>query len=443
MKKIVVILMVLSLGIIVSFANFNTSAWAQKKAEKVVIKKDTKKIVPVKKRALPDLIVSKIELIKGCKIKITIKNIGKAGVPDTGYHMNKGAAVQMYKNSAPWGGIRLGAIDPAKKLKIPGTSVSHIWFPGAANLDLGPGIHSIKVVVDNNNAVKEFNEKNNKKTVRLGCKDTVKRGDLSIKISQCPGGVTAGQNLGSGFQVLAKSTFANAINDVAVDIILTSTPTYQVPAPYAAYSSNYSNNVLLKGGREFISFAGPGIVNVTLNGNNQIPADTPPGSYYLAAVVDAGNKVTEINEQNNVAFCRIKVKAATQSLPDLVVVRFKSNNTFPNPDQPPVKILVVIIGNLGPSAIPLGTNAKLKVYVNSSLVDTIDLDDSRVQQTVSHDVHNAYNPANIWQSQSVVITNYIVSSGVSYTCRAVIDTTNTIAELNESNNSNTQVVVIP
>ncbi|MCP3892643.1 MAG: hypothetical protein GY702_27765, partial [Desulfobulbaceae bacterium] len=178
-----------------------------------------------------------------CKIKITIKNIGKAGVPDTGYHMNKGAAVQMYRNNAPWGGIRLGAIDSAKKLKIPGASVSHIWFPKASNLDLGPGIHSIKVIADNNNAVKEYSENNNKKTVRLGCKDNVKKGDLSIKISQCPGGVTAGQNLGSGFQVQAKSTFPNAINNTAIDIILTSIPTYPVPAPYAAYSPNYSNNV--------------------------------------------------------------------------------------------------------------------------------------------------------------------------------------------------------
>ncbi|MCP3898250.1 MAG: hypothetical protein GY707_00780, partial [Desulfobacteraceae bacterium] len=213
MKKLTLILMVLSLGIVISFVTFNAAAFAQKKADRVLIKKNTKKIVSVKRQLLPDLIVSRIVLVKDCKIKVTIKNIGLAGVPDTGYHMTKGAAVQMYKNNAPWGGIRLGAIDPAKKLKTPGASVSHIWFPGAANLDLGPGIHSIKVEVDNNNAVKESNESNNKKTIRLGCKDTVKRGDLSIKISQCPpGAVTAGQNLGSGFQVLAKSTFANAIN---------------------------------------------------------------------------------------------------------------------------------------------------------------------------------------------------------------------------------------
>ncbi|MCD4741444.1 MAG: hypothetical protein K8R67_03025 [Desulfobacteraceae bacterium] len=441
MKKTVVILMVFSLAIIVSLINLNTPVWAQKSTKSIVEKKSSKKTVPAKKLFLPDLIVSNIVLIKDCKIKVTIKNISRAGVPDIGYHMTKGTAVQMYKNNVPWGGIRLGAIDPAEKLKTPGASVSHIWFPGAANLNLGPGTHSVKVEVDGNNAVKESNENNNKKTVRLGCKDIVNRGDLSVEIKHCPGSIAAGQNLGSGFQVLAKSTFANAINDVAVDIILTSNPTYPMPAPYAIYSPNYSNNVLLKGGREFISFTGPGVVNVKLNGNNQIPVDTPPGVYYLAAVVDAGNKVTEINEQNNVAFCRIKVGQATQSLPDLVVTGFAYSGAAPG--QPLVPKLLVTINNLGPSAIPLGTNAKLKVYVNGSLVATVDLDDSSVEQTAFHDVHNAYDPVNPGKSRSMVGTSYIFPSGGRYACRAVIDSTNTIAESNEGNNTFTRVEVIP
>jgi len=441
MNKTIKLLTFFSLGIFVSFFNLNTSALAQNKTGSAVIKKNTNHIVSATKQLLPDLIVSNIVLVKDCKVKITIKNIGLAGVPDTGYHMNQGAAVQMYKNNAPWGGIRLGAIDPTKKLKTPGASVSHIWFPNAANLYLGPGIHSISVEVDNNNAVKESNEKNNKKTTRLECKDSISRGDLSVQINKCPGGVTAGQNLGSGFQVMAKSTFANEVNDVAVDIILTSNPTYPIPAPYAGYSPNYSDNVLLKGGREFISFAGPGTINVKLNGNNQIPADTLPGTYYLAAVVDAGNKVTEINEQNNVAFCRIKVKATTQRLPDLVVTGFAYSGAAPG--QPLVPRLLVSIHNSGPAAIPLGTNAKLKVYVDGSLVATVDLDDTSVEQTAFHDVHHAYDPGNPGKSRSMVSTSYVFPAGGSYTCRAVIDPTNTILESNEGNNSFTRIEAIP
>ena len=147
------------------------------------------------------------------------------------------------------------------------------------------------------------------------------KGDLTITITQCPKTeVKPGEDLNAGFVVQARSSFAGPLKDIAVDIILTSNPTYPVPAPYAVYSPNYSNNVLLKGGREHISFTGPGPVNVKLNGTNTIPADTPAGLYYLGAVIDAGNKANEINERNNVHFCRVMVKGEQPArLADLVI----------------------------------------------------------------------------------------------------------------------------
>lgn len=134
------------------------------------------------------------------------------------------------------------------------------------------------------------------------------RDDLTIKIVTCPKKeIKAGENLGASFRVIAKSTFASHLKDIAIDIILTSKPSYPAPAPYAVYSPNYADNVLLKGGREHISFTGPGTVNVKLNGTNTIPADTPPGNYFLGVVIDAGNKVKELNEKNNVYFCKLRV----------------------------------------------------------------------------------------------------------------------------------------
>jgi len=121
------------------------------------------------KPRLPDLVVKDISLVEDCKIKVTIANIGAAGVPAAGYDMHNGAAIQMYRFDAPWGGIRLGAVDPDGKLKSAGGQVSWIWFPGASNLNLSPGVHSIKVVVDNNNAVMESDESNNHLTRRLNC----------------------------------------------------------------------------------------------------------------------------------------------------------------------------------------------------------------------------------------------------------------------------------
>jgi len=118
---------------------------------------------------LPDLVVKDISLVQDCKMKVTIANVGAGGVPPAGYDMSNGVGIQMYRFSDPWGGIRLGAVDPGGNLKSPGGTVSWIWFPGAANLNLTPGVQSIKVVVDNNNAVTESNESNNHLTRRLNC----------------------------------------------------------------------------------------------------------------------------------------------------------------------------------------------------------------------------------------------------------------------------------
>ena len=162
----------------------------------------------------------------------------------------------------------------------------------------------------------------NKANFKILCKAAGAEKDLSIRITKCPKSVKQGQSLGATFQVTGKSTFPNALKSIAVDIILTSKQTYPVPVPYAVYSPNYSDGVLLKGGREHISFKGSGTVKVKLNGTNTIPADTPPGIYYLGAVIDAGNKAKEGNEKNNVSFCRIKVVSSTVARPDLGMYGF-------------------------------------------------------------------------------------------------------------------------
>ena len=77
----------------------------------------------------------------------------------------------MFKNNVNWQGLRLGVIDPTKELRTPGASISYIWFPNNSYLALGPGMHKMTLKVDTHNIVKESNERNNKKTVRLECKE--------------------------------------------------------------------------------------------------------------------------------------------------------------------------------------------------------------------------------------------------------------------------------
>lgn len=79
------------------------------------------------------------------------------------------------------------------------------------------------------------------------------------------------------------------------------------PAAFATYSPNYSDDVLLLGGR---------ISNtVDLGAGNSggyatgatIPADTPSGLYYLSVRIDPANQVAESNEDDNTFFLPIKI----------------------------------------------------------------------------------------------------------------------------------------
>lgn len=129
----------------------------------------TVKVSPCAKN-LPDLVVTDIRLVKDCKIQVTIKNAGNAGLPIGAYDDNRGVAIQMYNGGKPWGGLRLSGVDPSQTLNTPGSSVSFLWFPDAENLKLTPGTYTIQLVIDKDDLVYESNEVNNSKTVKLVCK---------------------------------------------------------------------------------------------------------------------------------------------------------------------------------------------------------------------------------------------------------------------------------
>ncbi|MCP5108684.1 MAG: hypothetical protein GY950_35185 [bacterium] len=191
------------------------------------------------------------------------------------------------------------------------------------------------------------------------------KGDLTIKILRCaqrqvkPGGTIG------GLHIVAKSTFPVALKEIAADLILTTSANYPAPAPYAVYSANYSDKVLLKGGRTHVNFAPNGSVNVGFGNNNEIPADTPPGNYYLGVVIDTGNKAKESNERNNVAWCKIRVVGGVKRMPDLVVpsVVFKKVKKGTDAAGNPFYIFNVIItvknrgnANAGPFKVLLERN---------------------------------------------------------------------------------------
>ncbi|MEC9486564.1 MAG: CARDB domain-containing protein [Prosthecochloris sp.] len=268
-------------------------------------------------KLMPDLEVEEIWLDDGCRVAATIRNNGPGALSDDVYyvHTPESAGIYFWKDGKRWGGATIWKLDPSKKLQKPGGTVTY-----TSNLTVS-GTSNIMAQVDLHNKVAESNENNNRRTKQVMCREgigiapvggisgtVVKRGDLKVSIEKCPQAVKPGQELGSGFVVRVHSSFQQPVNGVVIDLVLKKNPLYAVPAPNAVYSSSYADGVLLKGGRENISFSGPGWKTVKLNGTNTIPADTPPGLYYLGAVVDAGNRHAESNEKNNVAFCKVRVK---------------------------------------------------------------------------------------------------------------------------------------
>lgn len=142
---------------------------------------------------------------------------------------------------------------------------------------------------------------------------------------------TVGDNILISFRVMnqlpataaAPGTLSANTNGWMVDIVL-STDT-NVPAGFAVFSPNWSEDVLLRGGRESRTndlapgqeqlFNGP---TVMLGGppprpydylSYPMPAGVPPGNYYVCVVVDPANVIAERNERNNATCQPITIRS--------------------------------------------------------------------------------------------------------------------------------------
>jgi C1A family cysteine protease len=125
----------------------------------------------------------------------------------------------------------------------------------------------------------------------------VKKPDLTVSILG-PATAKPGQELGTSIKVKVTNRGTVEAKNVVLDLVLSSNTT--VPVKFATYSASYSDDVLLKGGRENIASIPAGAtVSVVLNGSNQIPTNTPKGKHYLGAVVDPGKAINELKEDNN------------------------------------------------------------------------------------------------------------------------------------------------
>jgi hypothetical protein len=237
----------------------------------------------------PDLIVSDMVLIKDCWIKVTIKNIGTGGVPAAIYNGNQ-CGLQMYNGSQPHGGMVLRVFDPKGLLKTPGASVSNVWFQGSPGLNLSPGVHSMRLEVDTDNAVAESNETNNSLTKRLSCKGALP--DLIVSNMEM---VTGTQAAGCLLRVTLKNIGTAGVPDTAYAGSGSTIQLYYGANPHSLMTlAQFDPSGLLK-------TPGASVSKIWVAGA-AAPADLVLGSgitHPLKVNADANNAVAEAMENNN------------------------------------------------------------------------------------------------------------------------------------------------
>ncbi len=237
----------------------------------------------------PDLTVSDIELMEGCWIRVTLKNIGGGGVPAAIYTGNK-CSIQMYDGSQPHGGMVLRVFDPSGLLKKPGASVSRVWFQDSPGLNLDPGVHSIRLDVDTDNAVAESSEKNNSLTRRLSCKGPMP--DLIVSDMEL---ITGTQAPGCLLRVTLKNIGAAGVPAAAYSGTGSLVQLYYGTNPQGGMTlQQFDPSGLLK-------TPGASVSNIWCSGA-AAPTNLvlgPGMTHPLRVNADANNAVAEANESNN------------------------------------------------------------------------------------------------------------------------------------------------
>ena len=123
--------------------------------------------------ALPDLTITRVYLNDSCQVSAELKNTGNAKLLPDAYDL-KGPTVMIKRNGRTWGGQALILVDPQRKLRQPGATVTF-----TSQLRIGQQPEKIQVLIDQENKVREKNDKNNFRNAELRCES--KRPHINIK----------------------------------------------------------------------------------------------------------------------------------------------------------------------------------------------------------------------------------------------------------------------
>jgi hypothetical protein len=122
--------------------------------------------------------------------------------------------------------------------------------------------------------------------------------DLTVSLKN-PFKAEPGEAISQNVSVTIENKGTAPAKNFDVQLVL-STDT-DIPTAPAVFSESFKEDTLLEGARETIALLNPGDKKeFTFKGSLKIPADAPPGRYYLGVVADAGDKIKELDEKNNI-----------------------------------------------------------------------------------------------------------------------------------------------
>ncbi|MEA2174572.1 MAG: hypothetical protein QOD00_2164 [Blastocatellia bacterium] len=143
--------------------------------------------------------------------------------------------------------------------------------------------------------------------------------DLVVRILGAPTTAHAGDDIGPALKIVAKNiggstaagTGSAGDNGYMIDLMLSVDA--NVPEGFATFSSSFIEDALMAGGRVSNTKDLAAITSASYPAGAGIPADTPPGAYYLCARIDPANKIAESNEANNVECVKLTITSKAKS----------------------------------------------------------------------------------------------------------------------------------
>ncbi len=243
----------------------------------------------------------------GRKLKITLRNRGD------GYTEDVPVKVVLSKHRMPKEGSKEYFLTKTVVPRLPVDRPTKVLLDDSLKLPekLAYGRYIIRVTLDEDNQIKERNEKNNVafRPIRIvppppDKPDLVARIRLLSQEVLKPG--TKLQNL---LEIDIRNIGKVATTaPFALDVVLSKSERVDYDRIPAIYRPDYKDDCLLKGGREVIRKLAPGKwQRVKLRGSLEIPVMRRWPPYFVGVVIDSSDAIKEENEANNTAFYPIKI----------------------------------------------------------------------------------------------------------------------------------------